>query len=542
MAQADPTLLPLIWRHYDAGLFHDTKLADQLYYIARGWNRRDPKTGSPPRYSLADLVSRHLGETLEGKSGPDVWRLRYHELDNVPLSDWPRAAIEYARMDALSTWRVWQQLDKRGLPANLDDQVRSAWSLHLISCWGLRTDPVAVARLRTELEATVDAARVELEGAGLLRPGGSKDMAQVRARVAAAYKNPVLTDKGAISTAREILEESGDPALELLASVGYDQKMLSTYIPTLESGTTRPLMPGYGLAESGRTTCRKPNIQNQPRKGGVRECYVPREGYVYVACDYHVAELCSLAQVCIDKFGHSRMADVLNEGKDLHLETASMILGITYEECSRRRGDEDVKEARQLSKSMNFGLPGGLSAATWVRFAKATYGIEVSPVRAQGLKDGWLARYPEMASYFSMISDAMGLQGSFAARQVRSGRIRGGLGFCDGANTYFQGLTADGARAATYLVVKATHTKGDPLEGSHAVAFIHDELILESPADRAPQAAERLSELMVEGMQAYLPDLLVRATPHLMERWFKDAEPVFDQDGVLVPWRPNGLS
>jgi DNA polymerase I-like protein with 3'-5' exonuclease and polymerase domains len=142
-----------------------------------------------------------------------------------------------------------------------------------------------------------------------------------------------------------------------------------------------------------------------------------------------------------------------------------------------------------------------------------------------------------MRQYFSKISDECGFEGSFSAVQVRSGRVRGGVGYCDGANTYFQGLIADGARAATYQAVKAQYTRGDPLEGCRAVAFVHDELILEAPADRAPAAAARLSEIMVSAMRAYLPDLDVRATPHLMRRWYKDAEPVFS-DGVLVPWDP----
>lgn len=542
MVQADPELMPLVWQAYDEGRILCTKLADQLRHIAKGWYRIEPRSGKRPGFSLAALSERYLGEELSGKAGPDVWRLRYHELDGVPLDQWPEEATRYARQDAETTYRVWSRLVAEGLAADLVPQARYAWSLHLVSAWGLRTDPVAVAALRERVEGTISAARAQLIEAKLLRENGSKDVAQVRARVVRALGDDApKTARGAVSTSRDVLLSTGDPDLELLASIGADEKLLSTYVPVLEEGTRAPLMPSYGLAESGRTTCRRPNVQNQPRGGGVRECYVPRDGYVFVGCDYHVAELCSLAQVCLDKFGASRMADVLNQGRDLHVDTAAMLLGISYEQAEERRanGDKAVKQARQLSKALNFGLPGGLGASTFVDFARATYGVELTEARAKELKSQWLAQYPEMARYFDEIGSAGGLQGRFTARQHRSGRLRGGVGFCDGANTYFQGLTADGAKAAVYEAVKATYTLGDPLFGSRVVAFVHDEIILEAPAAQAPQAADRLSQVMVDQMMRYTPDVQSRATPHIMERWYKDAEPAFDQDGVLIPWTPT---
>lgn len=76
-----------------------------------------------------------------------------------------------------------------------------------------------------------------------------------------------------------------------------------------------------------------------------------------------------------------------------------------------------------------------------------------------------------------------------------------------------------------------------PLFGSRPVAFIHDEIILETPADRAPEAADRLSAVMVEGMKRFVPDVAVSADAHLMDRWNKDAEPQRDERGRLKVWR-----
>ena len=145
-----------------------------------------------------------------------------------------------------------------------------------------------------------------------------------------------------------------------------------------------------------------------------------------------------------------------------------------------------------------------------------------------------------MKRYFQDLGAMAGESGSFTATQHRSERRRGGVGFTNGCNTFFQGLAADGAKSAVYAVVKETHTDTtSPLWGCRAVAFIHDEIIVEAPEHRAAEAAERLSEIMVREMKHWLPDIPVSAAAHLMRRWYKDAEPVRGSDGRLIPWGKN---
>ncbi len=544
MCQADPSLIPLVWKHYDDGLFFDTAIADRLNFIAVGSYRSDPATGAPPRFSLKDLALRHTGRVLGGKTGDDAWRFRFRELDGIAIKYYPPQAADYATEDAIATYEVWQELCRKGLPDDLIPQVKSAWSLHLISAWGLRTDPITVSSLRANLIATVDAATEQLKESGIYRSNGKKNLSVIRDRIVASLgEKAPLTEKGAISTSKEVLELCLDDAsLVLLASIGTDQKLLTTYIPVLEKGVTRPINPSYWLAGSGRTSCRRPNIQNQPRGGGIRQAWAPRRSNVFVACDYSIAELCALASICQEWFGQSKMREAINRGEDLHITTAAAILGVSYEDLRDRykSGDPEAKQTRQLAKAASFGYPGGLGAASFADYAKSTYGLVLTETEARDLKGQWLAAYPEMNLYFKRIGEKCGFGSTFTATQVRSGRKRGGLGFCDGANTFFQGLVADGARLATYNAVKATHTPGDVLYGSHVVAFIHDECILECPDDeRAHDVAQRLSEIMVAGLRVFIPDVLIQATPHLMRRWYKDAEPVFDKNKRLIPWEPK---
>ena len=544
-------LFPLVFQAYDEGRVWDTMIFETLYCIARDWFRFDPRTTHPPTFSLAGIVGARFGEAVEGKSGPDVWRLRYHELDGVPIGDWPQAARDYAIGDTALTHRVYlsQQADPMAALAtpNLAAQCASAWSLHLMSAWGLRTDKAMVDRFEAELREHVDGVVAQLVSGGILRVDGTKDAKAIGARVEAAYEAngaPLpTTPTGKPKADKDTLEQSGDSLLEALASVSTDKKNLDTYIPLLRTGTKRPINPRYYLVSTGRTSARGPNVQNQPRKGLARECYVPRPGWVYVGADYHAAELVGLAQVLLDMFGQSAMATALQAGRELHLETAAGILGISYEDAVERHaaGDKRVKGARHLAKAANFGFPGGLGARTFIDFARATYGLTVTQEEAGDLKTAWLARYPEMSLYFQRTGALVNESGgSFQLVQHRSNRIRGGVGFCDGCNSRFQGLVADGARAALYAVCRECYIDEEsPLYGSRPVLFIHDEIILESPEARAAGAAVRLEEIMVRELRRYAPDIPVRAEAVLMRRWYKGAEPVRNEVGDLVPWEPE---
>lgn len=189
---------------------------------------------------------------------------------------------------------------------------------------------------------------------------------------------------------------------------------------------------------------------------------------------------------------------------------------------------------------------------------------------AEGIREKWFAQWPENEPYFDFISDAVdhgqrivvnGRELRLNPGQVmqhRSGRIRGGTEFCSAANGFFQGLAADGAKRALTRVAREQydHTfrlpdgSRSPLFGTRTILFAHDELVVEMPEGYAHEAATRLSQVMVESMREYTPDVIVEAPPALMRRWFKGAEPVYhDPTGKpckpsapgarLVPWEPS---
>lgn len=261
-----------------------------------------------------------------------------------------------------------------------------------------------------------------------------------------------------------------------------------------------------------------------------------------LSVDFAQAELCSLAQVNIDKFGYSEMGNLINKGIDLHLYLVQTMKGIPYEELVQRKkkGDKEVKLWRQSAKAANFGFPGGLGIDKFLTYAADSYDVELDYDEAKSMKDAWLETFPEMKQYFKWISGKLQVADHFTAVQHRSGRRRGRCGYTDGANTFFQGLTADGAGYAVIVVSEeAWLSERSPFYGWRLIGFFYDELFGALP-DRGPKANHEASyaicDRMSKAMRVFTPDVEARCEPALQRNWCKAAEPVFNEDGRLIPW------
>lgn len=560
----DPSLLPLFFAAYERGRVRCTQVRELLIAIADG--TLEGRGGRPRKFSMEAICMDRFGEDLSPEKKSDAWRLNYHRLAGVPLEEWPEEARAYPLRDAERTLRMYlsqtcdlsRVVQADGTVVNEGEQTAAALCLALAGVWGMRTDGEAVAMLAHTLHRRSADLAALLREEGILRANGVKDTARIKLLVedeyAAMGMEPKRTPTGGVSTERAVLVKTSHRGLLALAESTGVEKMLSTYVPVLEQGTRTPINPGWNvLVATGRTSCREPNLQNLPRKGGVRECFVPRAGYLFASADYSTLELCALAQVCLDLFGWSNMADALRSGQDLHVRMAASILGIPYEEAIARyhAGDEEVADKRQLAKAANFGYPGGLGPEKFQAYARDSYGVTIDLDTSTALKATWRETWPETRLFFDNVNMQLGGRDDFTLTQLRSGRVRGGVGYCDGCNSYFQGLAADGAKAAMFYIAQECYLgfgtawprdgrAPSPLYGSRVVAFIHDEFLLEVRDDaNAGAAADRLAAVMVEGMARYIPDVPIKAEPVLMRRWLKGAKPVRDASGRLLPWEPK---
>ena len=579
----EPRLTPIIFEDLETTRSRDTAVREKLLAIAHD---RFQST----RYSLAALVLQYFGVSMVGKTGPDVWRLRYAELDGIDPAAWPESAVEYALMDAVWARRVFLQQARDhklesypvvsgGDVINEGEQTAADWCLRLMALHGPMTDPDAVATFEAGVRAQVEESHEAARRAGIVKVNKCKvcqgtgfvgdpptlvpcqtcggdpaylpprsrvplkkpvmHQGRKRAWVRATYgPNPPMTapskkfPRGQVKTDNDTLLGTGVPDLVAYAELSSAEKLLNTYVPILHMGAKHPIVSRPNvLVRSGRTSWRNPNFQNPPRAKGFRQCFVPPEGTVFVAIDYSAFELRTLAQTCLLWFGYSRLAEAFRAGRDPHLEFAAELMNIPYEEAVERKKAKDPKvlDMRQMSKAADFGFPGGLGAKTFVAWAHASYGVDLTITESQRLKDHFLTKWSEVQDFLDEIGEMSGPYVEdpedavrFVACQPHSGRVRGGCNYTSGANTYFHGPAADAAKAAMWDLTRAMYLDEDsPLYGVRVWAFIHDEFVFTGPpdTDRWVPEAERL---MISGAQRVITDVPVAVESTVLgKRWGK---------------------
>jgi DNA polymerase-1 len=138
-------------------------------------------------------------------------------------------------------------------------------------------------------------------------------------------------DKEAMADYDIILERQSSPlAAQILEYRGWQKSVSSNYSAYLElvspDGRLRPNYKLHGT-KTGRFSCEKPNLQQIPRNGDkpwngkMKQCFIPRQGYVLLEADYSQLELrlaTAYAQV-------PSLLEVFSEGRDIFTEMASEI-------------------------------------------------------------------------------------------------------------------------------------------------------------------------------------------------------------------------
>jgi hypothetical protein len=575
-----PHLLPRIFEKYAKGLIQDIQINQKIIDIAS-------KGATADKNSLEALCERY-GLVSPDKSGP--WRTEFSALASVPVHYWPQGARDYVLGDAKQAFNIyhlqqlyakdWEKASGFPLLHLAPREAEKAFALHLISCWGLHTDAGRVEILRKRLDDYLSKAGRILRRMGWVRKDGTRDTKAVQAameRYCLAHNLRVpRTETGKVCLNKEAAFASGSRLLQTYSDYSQTDTLLSR-VEDLAEGVELPLQVRFDtLLETSRVSTSKPSpplvgVQAQnfprdlaasvrPKKGepwvpGARECLEPRPGHLFVSCDLPSAELRSLAQVNVDLFGASSMADQLNAGRDLHLWFAAQMLGLDYEEAKARfaDGDKAIKTSRQNAKACNFGFPGGMGVVNFIRYSWATYRVRLDEATAKRLKGVWLAAFPEMARYFQWINQKFDGKDKILHRHIRSGRFRGALSYCGACNTNFQELTANAASGGLIEVQREAYTHpGSYLYGARVVMYTHDEIVMEVTAEGAHRAALVLSHTMADAFNKWHPDVQVVGAlsetsdprviqPCVSRIYSKDMHGVW-VDGKLGVWTPEGSS
>jgi len=488
-----------------AGTPHDTLLMD--YVLA-----------SDREHDLDRLAERELGLrplTYAEVCGTGKQAITFAEVDLA-------TATRYAAEDADLTWRlhaklthalaqepklqrVYEQIERPLVPV-----------LTAIEAVGIAIDSGQLAeqsRRFGELLADLEVRAEKLAG----RPFNLASPKQVGELLFGqlGLKPPKKTATGQASTSEETLvalAERLDPATpehQLIATLLEHRrlaKLKNTYLdklPRMVDPATGRVHTTFsqGAVVTGRLSSSEPNLQNipvrTPEGRAIRRAFVAAPGYRLISADYSQIELRIMAHLS----GDAALIDAFTHGEDIHRRTAAELLGKPPEAVT---ADE-----RRLAKTINFGLIYGMGAAGLAR------SLGLPRAAAQEYIDRYFARYPGVAAYMAQARDTARTQGYVetlfgrrlwlrhihsANQAVRAADERAAI------NAPMQGTAADLIKLAMIdLAAELAHHH----RAARMVLQVHDELLIEAPAEEAEAVAQRAKAVMEGVAERHAADFAI---------------------------------
>ena len=273
-------------------------------------------------------------------------------------------------------------------------------------------------------------------------------------------------------------------------------KLKSTYADALfeviRAGTGRIHTTWHqALVATGRVSSSDPNLQNIPTRSAegrrIRRAFVPNPGCVFVSADYSQIDLRVLAHLSGDK----TLVDAFKTGEDIHLRTATEVLGITPDKVNA--------EARRLAKVINFGIiygmgPQRLAGELGITLAEASDYIKRYFERLPGVR-AWLDETVRNARTTGYVTTMYGRRRYLPELNAQPGGARAQAERI-AINTPIQGTAADLIKLAMIRLDGVLRERG---LGTRMILQVHDELLLEAPKDEWREAAE-LAKREMEGV------------------------------------------
>ncbi len=455
------------------------------------------------KHGLKDLAKQHLGI-----SEP----MTFAEADRMKLLD-PEVFAEYARNDARYTYRLWQlfkpELERQGLMTVYELEKSIIPVVRAMESAGMKLD----AGLLETLSADVAAEQVRLKAEVYELAGCAFDL-NAPAKVAAilydklGLKCQKKTDNGQRSVDVEALKELAHPVAVKLLEFRQIDKLANTFVnvlPTFADAGSRihPEFKSLG-AVTGRFSCCDPNVQQIPARSELgkrlRSAFIADDGHKLIVADFSQMELRVLAHYSADPL----LLEAYNGAAetDLHTLTAQKMF----------KQANVTKEQRAIAKMLNFGIVYGISATGLFRRLHML-GIKVTLPECERFIRTYFQTYKEVDDFLQK-----------AARRIKA---RNYVQTLHGRRRRLSGQTKREVRQAQNFIIQATAAdifktaliavhESLP-EGASIVAQIHDEIIIECPAD----IAKDVHALTVEAMQQ-TPDgfkVPMRVEAHIVDRW-----------------------
>lgn len=470
----------------------DIRVADSPFYdILTMANMVDEN--NPIQKSLSQLSLRYLDE--QGKlDTPEITKEKKSGWKNTT----PELMYEYAVADAVTTWRIWDQLIQHeewlAIPAEVWEEKQKLIRVLLhMRRRGVRVDQQLAADMVRIGEARVEEIKTELG----VNPASNKDMYEL---LIVQLGLPVLKeskktgkpsfDKFAMEEYEVLLEQMDSPVANLIKEFrGWQKAISASYKPYLElvdaDGRIRCNYKTHGTV-SGRLSCAEPNLQQVPKQsdkpwnGKVKSCFIPKDGYTLVEFDYSQLEL----RLGTAYAGEESLKKVFNEGRDIFDEMSAQ-LGMT----------------RQDTKTLVYSMQYGAGE----KRIMAAFGVDQP--KAKYLRENYFNTYPR----FKALSDQATMMAEKNGKvKMWSGRYRHFHYKSDSykaLNSIIQGGAAD---IVERIMVRAFNEIDNP--ECQLLLQVHDSLLWEIKTEKLDEYSERILNLMVDVQPDFGVKFAVEAT------------------------------
>lgn len=324
--------------------------------------------------------------------------------------------------------------------------------------------------------------------------------------------------KTGYSTAVDVLERLAPiaPIVEKILEYRQIAKIQSTYVMGLQDWIladgkihTRYLQD---LTQTGRLSSVDPNLQNIPirlEQGRlIRKAFVPEwKDSVLLSSDYSQIELRVLAHISGDK----HLIEAFRHGADIHTSTAMRVFGI-------EKPEDVTPNDRRNAKAVNFGVVYGISD-----FGLAN-NLGISRKEAKSYIDTYFERYPRIKNYMENVvreaRDKGYVETLFHRRREipdinsRNFNVRG---FAErtAINSPIQGSAADILKIA---MIRLDQALRDGRFKSRMLLQVHDEIVLEVPANELTAIKTLVKEIMESAIELSVP---LKADESAGETWYE---------------------
>jgi len=461
----------------------DTMLAEQVIMSGSAYKG----------FSLRDIAYKYTGTILDKEFQKGNWNLA---LTNEQLN--------YAAQDARVLLGIYEQqiieLGELGLLDTASLENTALIPTYKMELAGFRVDKRAVRDLKVDI--VEDRADLVEELRELL-PGVDN------------YNSPAQVKKSLISVGLDVKSTEKDelikhrddcPAVDKLLQYKKITKRISLLESlvkeiNLKTGRIHASFKQNATA-TGRYSCTAPNLQGVPNTKEFRQCFTAADGNVLVIADYSQIELRIIAEIANDE----TMIQIFNNGEDIHRITASII--------NKKPVELVTAQERQSAKAMNFGLIYGMGYKTFKQYAKTNYGVDLSDYETQFAVDNFFRTYKGIGRRLTILDSMFTREERTLGNRRRLWNTKPII--TERANAAIQGTGADILKQA---LVNVNERLLLPDSGVMLVGTVHDEIILECPADRADHVSAGLKTAMEDAGKKYLGKVPVVADVAVGHTW-----------------------